>query len=249
LTEAGRVFLEEALRTLRDADHAVATARKAARGDCGRLSIGFGPAPEAGLLRRVLTVFIARHANVVLDLHHLYSQEQVEALVDRRIDVAFPLLPVAHRDLATEPVTTEPLVAALPADHRLARARRLSLHDLRAEPFVRLQPDLGPAFETLVTRACGDAGFERTVAHDAGHILTVLGFVGAGHGVAVLPGALRGRAAEGVVFRSLEHAPTVAIGVAYRRQEPSALLHDFLGVVREVSPPKRSRALRASATA
>jgi DNA-binding transcriptional LysR family regulator len=249
LTEAGRVFLEEALRTLRDADHAIATARKAGRGDCGRLSIGFGPAPEAGVLRRVLAVFLEHHANVVLELHHLYTREQIDALLDRRIDVAFPLLPVAHRDIAAEAVATEPLVAALPVNHPLSRARRISLRDLRSEPFVRLLPDLGPAFETLVSRACGEAGFERSVVHEAGHVLTVLGFVGAGLGVAILPGALRGRPAEGVVFRSLERAPTVEIGVAYRRQEPSALLHDFLSVVREVSRPKRSRTLRTSATA
>jgi DNA-binding transcriptional LysR family regulator len=249
LTEAGRVFLEEALRTLRDADNAVETARKAARGDCGRLSIGFGPAPEAGILRRVLALFLSHHPKVVLELHHLYTREQIEALVDRRIDVAFPLLPVAHRDIATEVVTTEPLIAALPTEHPLARAPRISLRDLRSDPFVRLRPDLGPGFDTLVARACGDAGFERSVVHEASHVLTVLGFVGAGLGVAILPGALRGRPAEGVVFRSLERAPTVEIGVAYRHQEPSALLHEFLGVVREVSRPKRPRTLQGTATA
>lgn len=248
LTEAGRVFLEEAVRTLRDADHAVETARKAARGDCGRLSIGFGPAPES-LLRRVLAAFLSHHPNVVLELHQLYTREQVEALVDRRIDVAFPLLPVAHRDIATEVVTTEPLVAALPAEHPLTRAPRVGLGDLRSEPFVRLRPDLGPEFDALLARACAEAGFERTVVHEASHVLTVLGFVGAGLGVAILPGALRGRSAEGVVFRSLDRAPAVEIGVAYRPHEPSALLHEFLGVVREDCGPKRSTALQDTATA
>jgi DNA-binding transcriptional LysR family regulator len=249
LTEAGHAFLEEARRILEDADHAVATARKAGRGEVGHLSIGFGHASAAGVLGRILSAFRAGHEKVTIDLQTLHSIEQVEALVSRRIDVAFPILPVSHRDIRTEAIGTEPLVAALPADHPEARVRRIPLSDLKAEPFVRLSHAAAPTFHHLVERACADSGFAPRVEHEAGHVLTVLGLVGAGLGVAIVPGWLRTRPSDGVVFRPLSGAPTIKIGVAYRRQDPSLLLPAFLDVVRSVSRPRSLRSLRASAGA
>jgi DNA-binding transcriptional LysR family regulator len=183
---------------------------------------------------------------VALELQILHSRDQIDALVNRRIDVAFPILPVSHRDIVAEAIAADVMVAALPAAHRLARKRRVELADLRSDPFVRVSPDAGAAFHDLVLRACAEAGFAPSVSHEAGHVLTVLAQVGAGLGVAILPGSLANRPAEGVVFRPLTHAPSFQIGVAYRRHEMSALLLAFLQVVREVSRRKPVRPLRAS---
>ena len=246
LTEAGRAFLEEARPILQATDHAVATARRAGRGEVGRLSVGVGHASETRVLGKALNVFLLRHSNVVLDLHTLDSREQIEALANRRIDIAFPILPVSHRDIVAEAIGTEPLVAALPVAHRLARARRLRLADLRSDPFVRGSRDAGPALHDLVSRACAEAGFEPSIVHEAGHVLTVLGLVGAGLGAAILPRSLGSRPTEGVVFRPLTQAPPVEIGVAYRRNEMSTLLLAFLETVRQVSLGCPVRPLRAS---
>jgi DNA-binding transcriptional LysR family regulator len=246
LTEAGRVFLEEARRILEEADHAVATARKAGRGEAGQLSIGFGHASAAGILGRILSAFRERHPTVTVDLHTLHSVEQVDALVNRRIDVAFPILPVSHRNIAAEAIGTEPLIVALPSDHPQARNRWIALADLRPESFIRLSPSAAPMFHDLIQKACAGAGFVPAVVHEAGHILTVLGLVGAGLGVAVVPGWLRTRPSDGVVFRSLSGAPTIKIGVAYRRRDSSPLLPAFLDVVRSASRPRSVRSLRAS---
>ena len=203
LTEAGRAFLEEARPILQATDHAVATARKAGRAEVGRLSVGVGQAAETRVLGKALNAFLARHSNVVLDLHTLDSREQIEALATRRIDIAFPILPVSHRDIVAEAIATEPLVAALPAAHHLARARRLRLADLRSDPSCAFHPTRGPRFTISFQRACAEAGFAPSIVHEAGHILTVLGLVGAGLGVAILPGSLGSRPTEGVVFRPL----------------------------------------------
>ena len=249
LTEAGRAFLDEVRRILQHTDHAAETARKVGHGEVGRLSIGFGLASAAGVMGRILNVFFSRHANVALDLQTLHSRAQIDALVNRRIDVAFPILPVSHRDIAAEPVATEPLVAAFPAAHPLASARRVRLADLRSYPFVSVSPEAAPTFHDLVLAACAEAGFTPVVAHEAGHVLTILGQVGAGLGVAILPESLGGKSAEGVVFRPLTDAPPIQIGVAYRRHETSTMLLAFLQVVREVSRKKPARPLRASASA
>src|SRR5207253_3595109 len=80
LTEAGRLFLEQARQVLGSAEHAVEIAQKASRAEIGKLSIGFGPTTENGMLKPVLSLFLARHPSVQLDLHNLYTQEQLEGL-------------------------------------------------------------------------------------------------------------------------------------------------------------------------
>jgi DNA-binding transcriptional LysR family regulator len=249
LTEAGRAFLEEARRILSDSDHAMATARRVGRGEVGHLSIGFGPLLAVGILGRIINAFLSAHPEVRLDLQTLNTAEQIEALVGGRIDAAFPILPVSHPNVATEAVATEPLVAALPTGHRRARASRVSLADLKVDPFVGISRSAAPTFHDLVVRACGDAGFAPSVEHEASYVLTVLGLVGAGLGVAMVPAWVAARETEGVAFRPLSGTSPIRIGVAHRRSDPSTPLRAFLEAVRNVSRLHPVRDLRASAGA
>jgi DNA-binding transcriptional LysR family regulator len=248
LTEAGRLFLEEARQVLGNAEHAVETAKKAARGEIGRLSVGFGPTPENGLLQRVLSLFIARHPDVSLELHSLYTNEQLEALAQRQIDVCFPLLPISNRDFRVERIGAEPVGVALPTQHPLANKSRIALAELSQESFVLVSREVG-GFYDFVLDACARAGFAPTVTHEARHVLTALGFVAAGLGVTLLPGAVGAACPPGVVFRPLHHAPVVELGLAYRPNDSSRALHAFLDVVREASRQKRPHPAWASASA
>jgi DNA-binding transcriptional LysR family regulator len=250
LTEAGRLFLDEARHVIGDAEHAVEIAQKAARGEVGRLSIGFGTAPESWILKSVLSVFLVRYPDVRIELHSLYTQEQVEALGRGQIQVAFPLLPIPRRGLVVESIGVQPLVVALPAGHRLAAQNRIALTELRKEPFVLVSRDVGHSFYDLIFSVCSEAGFTPNVAHEASHALTVLGLVAAGLGVSLQPGAVGSSRPEGVVFRSLTpRAPMVEIGMAYRRDDSSPTLAAFLEVVREVARQRRPRPVWASAGA
>jgi DNA-binding transcriptional LysR family regulator len=248
LTEAGRLFLEEARQVLSGARHAVETVKKAARGEIGRLSVGFGPTPENGLLQRVISLFLSRHPDVELELHSLYTNEQLEALARRQIDVGFPLLPISNRDFLVERIGAEPVGVALPSQHRLATKSRIALSELRQESFVLVSREVG-GFYDFILEACASAGFTPIVTHSARHVLTVLGFVAAGLGVTLLPGAVGAACPPGVVFRPLHRAPVVGLGLAYRPDDSSRALLAFLDVVREASRQKRPRPAWASATA
>jgi DNA-binding transcriptional LysR family regulator len=249
LTEAGRLFLEEARQVLGDAKHAIEIAKKAARGEIGRLSVGFGPTPENGLLNAVLSLFLARHPDVQLELHSLYTQEQVEALAHRQIDVCFPLLPIANRNICVERIAVEPIRVALPSHHPMASQSRIALGDLRQEPFVLVSREVGPGFYDLLLNACAAAGFTPRITHEARHVMTVLGFVAAGLGVTLMPGAVSNACPPGVVFRPLHRAPVVELGLGYRPNDSSPPLLAFLEVVREVARQKRRRLAWASASA
>ncbi len=249
LTEAGRLFLGEARHVLGDAEHAVTIAKKAARGEIGRLSIGFGPTPENGLLKTVLSLFLARYPDVEIELHNLFTQEQVDALAHRRIHVGFPLLPIPHRDLEVERIGVEVVGVALSDLHPLATRSRVAIADLSKESFVLVCRDVGPGFRDLILQACAKAGFAPAVTHEARHLFAVLSFVAAGLGVTILPEAAAGACPPGVVFRPLSPRTTVELGMAYRRGDSSRTLTAFLEIAREAARQKRPRLAWAAASA
>src|SRR3954453_15892050 len=147
LTPAGKVFLEHARKLLTEADHAVAAARRAARGEIGRLAIGFVGAATYSALPELLRVFHTRFPDVELVLYEMTSAHQHDALREGRIEVGFVRPAIPDDTLARRVARGEPLVAALPAGHRLARRDEpIPLSDLAGEPFILFPRDPRPSF-------------------------------------------------------------------------------------------------------
>ncbi len=101
----------------------------------------------------------------------------------------------------------DPLDLALPADHPLAHRRRVTLADLRGQPWVQT-PAPGPCARHVV-RCCLDAGFAPDVAFESDDYDTVQGLVAAGVGVALVPRLALSSLHAGIVVRTLSPASPV----------------------------------------
>ncbi len=121
----------------------------------------------------------------------------------------------------------------LPESHPLAKRRRLPLSLLAREPFVSFPRGRSPAFFDFLMRLCHDAGFTPRIVQEAPQ-LDMVSLVAAGFGVAILPGSVQAAGRPGVVFRPILGAPETELRVAWRPQDGSPVLRDFLQVVREV---------------
>src|SRR5215207_4822370 len=138
LTPAGSAFLPEARLTLAQAERAQRTAQRAARGETGRLRVGFVEAATySGILPDVLGFFRMHLPDIGISLLEMDPVEQAEAFRDGRIDLGMLHSPPADADrwLRVEPVYSDALVAALPNGHALAGRSRLTLGTLAAEAF------------------------------------------------------------------------------------------------------------------
>src|SRR5688572_33377875 len=149
LTEAGAAFLERARAILDDVDRAVATTRRTARGEEGRVVVGFtSSAPFHPFVPRVLRAFREAAPLVSLVLEESGSSELVQGLHNEEIDAAFIRSPVADVvGLTVRPLLEEKMLVALPTGHPLAGGGRkkktaqgrtppLPLADLAAETFI-----------------------------------------------------------------------------------------------------------------
>ena len=121
LSEAGRLFLEEARRVLAQVDKAADVARRAQLGELGELKIGFtSSAPFSSSIPQAIFAFRQAFPAVHLHLKEMSSREVADGLVDESIEVGMMRPLVLPDSLHAVELFREPLVAVIRADHPLA---------------------------------------------------------------------------------------------------------------------------------
>ena len=247
LTPAGVAFTPHARRVFEALDLGVQEARRAASGQTGRIAVGYLASVAFSGLAELVGAFRARSPAVDVALHELTLTEQIEGIKDGRLDVGFLRGPLRDPDLSSRLVRSEPLMVILPAGHPLVAHRRLALSQLAGEPFVSYPRHRGPAYFDLLMRLCHDAGFTPRIVQEATQ-LDIVALVAAGFGVAIVPGSLRHARRPGAVFRPIVGQPRTDLLVAWRPDNTTPNLRDFLEVLREVGVAAGARGRAASGT-
>jgi DNA-binding transcriptional LysR family regulator len=235
LTEPGRVFLEEARRTLAGARKAIDAARGAAAGESGRLRVGYVDGAIYMSLPEILRSYRERYPGVSLQITELEREEQLEAFDRDELDVGFFAYREGEGDFGHEGVAAHPLVVVLPDTHAAAGRKRVRLETLSEDPWVLFPDRFRSRYLELVHEACATAGFRPRVVQEAGKMNTLAALVGAGLGVTLLPSELARRPRAGVVVRRLAgRAPVLPLDLVWRTRELAPTAVQFLAVVREV---------------
>ncbi len=245
LTRAGEVFLDRAELLLSQLDDGVAEAQAVAEGLSGQITVGFFPTATYDVLPRILRSFRARHPEVGLRFTEITTPDQPEALRVKEIDVALFLAPMAAaKGVAQQIFHKEPLIVAVPEDHRLAKRKDVGIADLREEPFVFIPPRWGTGLHAHVSSAFAEAGFAPKVVEEVQHLHTMVSLVAAGIGVAVGAASLRHFSPPGVVFRDLKTRSSlrhIEFGVAWRQDDASPAVARFLDIARDTGTLTRAR--------
>lgn len=234
LTAAGTAFLAEAKLSLAAADHAKLAAQRAARGETGRLALGFtASATFNPAVTGIIRQFRARWPEVALSLTEMNSNWLMEKLVRGELDVAF-IRPGLEdpKDVRLKRMADEQMLIALPASHPLAAQSRVRLASLAGEPFILFPRTVGLSLYTDILHACREAGFELTVSQEAPQIPSVVNLVAAGLGVSIVPKSLAKIEIDGVVFRPIEGPPLMArLGIAVMKEQRSPIALNLFGLV------------------
>lgn len=238
LTNAGKVFFEESRQLLLQADRAIEKARSAARGEIGRLSIGFSGFATYSVLPKVLQTFRQRFPQVELNLEEMSTSVQIQALHEKQIQLGLMIPPVNDKSLSVELLLQEPLVVVLPKTHSLAKESDLVLSALANEPFILVPRHLEPGYYDLCISLFQQAGFSPKVVQKASQKQTILGLVSAGMGVSLAPASICNISRAGVVYTNLSApASKVNLAAVWQQDETSSVLQAFLEVIREIIQP------------
>jgi DNA-binding transcriptional LysR family regulator len=241
LTPAGRTLLPEARAILARVATAVATTRRTARGEVGRIGLGFtSSASFHPFVPRAIRAFRERHPLVDFALDESGTVELVDALRAERADAAFVRSPIGEAaGIAILPVREEELSAAIPSGHPLAGGAEtpLPLAALAAEAFILYRRPVGPGLHDAIIAACDRAGFSPRIGQQTPRMLSTLSLVAAGLGVSLVPASMRRLQADGVAYRRLGPEARLAapLNLAYRTGEASAAVRAFVALVRRTA--------------
>jgi DNA-binding transcriptional LysR family regulator len=132
------------------------------------------------------------------------------------IDIAY-----GHRAERSEGVhfqllSSEPLLLALPANHRLAKLRIIEIASLSAEPFVFWHRSIAPSCHDKIIETVVSRGISAKPKHMAPDHAKLLDMVAAGLGWSVTPACVRKSRQPGVKFRRISEVNTkIDIGISY----------------------------------
>jgi DNA-binding transcriptional LysR family regulator len=220
LLASGKVFLERTHHILGEIARAAVDARRASEGQLGRLSVGFIHSSTYGLLPLIIERFRHLYPDIELELHEMPISEQHVALMQGVIHIGLLRPQPAPAELEILPVLEDHFLVAVPLTHPLAKRKSVHLKELASESMV-LFPQRGSAlFHARVMAMCERAGFSPRVAQQATQIHTVAGLVGAGIGVAIIPGIARNLKTKGVHFLEIRDRPeSVHVALGWLRSQ------------------------------
>jgi len=235
LTAAGEAFLAHARDLLRRSNDA-ASEMAAFRPHTKRTLIVGYIAPVLATLTPELRTFGEKNPGVEVVLHEMAPGEQVEALRDRRLDLALPGNPCPELAKEFELVVLEqiPFQAVLPDNHLLALRKRIALAELKDEVFIGFDEDRFPGRNDMICRACQQVGFTPRLLHRVESLSALLAKVAAGSGVTLTPREVGQLPHAGAVLIPLKPPfPSVASAAVFRKGEPKPPVLDFMVALRQ----------------
>jgi DNA-binding transcriptional LysR family regulator len=234
LTAAGEAFLPEAKAAIDAAERAKLSARRANRGETGRLTLGFTASSAFNVIvSATIRQYRSLWPDVRLSLIEMNSAGLMERLMRGEIDATF-IRPGLEdpRDVRLRRLPDEPMMIALPAGHPLAAQKRVKLSALANESFVLFPRVSGLSLYDDVAAACRNAGFELVVRQEAPQIPSVVNLVAANLGVSIVPMSITQIKLDGVAYREIDGTPPYArLGLAMLKRQRSPVTDNLMSLL------------------
>lgn len=236
LTAAGEALLPQARDILVQAERAAELARRAGRGETGRLAVGFVGSATLSVLPEILLRFRGRYPDVELELREMSTQDQLVALRDGTIRAAFGRMSPVEPPLMRILVARDPMILALPSGLGRDMPNPVPLSIVAGAPFIMTPRHLGPGFYDLTISLCARAGFTPQVVQEAIQMQTIVGLVAAGVGVALVPASVERFQRDDVAYRRLEDRGSGSdLSLVWRQDNWPPIVGNLVAVTQDVA--------------
>jgi DNA-binding transcriptional LysR family regulator len=235
LTPAGRFFQIQAQQVLDRVTEVKAATARIAGGGRTWFGLGFVPSTLYGALPEVIRRFREEQPAVELSLFEMTTMQQIDALKAGRIDIGIGRLHIDDDQVFGELVRDEAVVSALPAHHRLAGQKTLTLAKLATEPLLLYPANPRPSYADQVLEMFHSRGLQPRIALETNEVQTAIGLVVSGLGYALVPKSVQGLHRAGVKYIPLsDKGVSTPIIMNHRRDDDSELTNYFREIVRSL---------------
>ena len=228
LTQSGRAFLNHARLALAQVEAAVEAARRVAHPVKPTFALGFLTGQEMDWLPEVMRMLRDQLPNIEVSVSSQYSPNLAQDLTRGKLDLAFMRAETQMPELEYRVVVKEPLLIAMPSDHRLASQDTVTLEDIAGETFIGMS-NTAPALRLVIEEYLERTGVALTPAHRVDNLAMAMSLIASTRGVALLPAYAKNFLPWAVTSRPLAgEAPTIDLVVGYNKTNTSPILKLFL---------------------
>jgi len=235
LTEAGRVFFEEAREVLFRADQAVKKTRAVGHRGTTELPVGYAPSLTVQVLPKALRVFQKEAPAVRVILHDLSTEEMLARLRDGAIQLALLVQPTPAmlRGLIFEEIARYPMCLAVPTDHPLARLRSVSVKQVAGQPLIGYSRAGYPEYHDFMQELFSSLPHPPRLVEEHDGVTSLIAAVESGRGAALAPSCLSCMVGPRLKLLPIKPEPApVVVGAVWRKGNLPSLTERFLDAVR-----------------
>jgi DNA-binding transcriptional LysR family regulator len=238
LTVVGEVVAREAGELLAHVAASQERIRAAVGGRQGQLRLALTRSARGGPVDALLAKFRTLHPDVDLVVQTGWTAHNIAELLAGRLDAAFVRPPLSGEGLECRHIAREELLVAVPAEHPLARERRVTRGHIAAEPVILWPRENAPGMYDLITRQLWPDGGPRIVREEPDDEQLLLS-VASGTGIAPVPeGRARALRVPGVRLKRVTvPTPTVGLALAHQPAGTAPALRGLLSLVDALSGP------------
>lgn len=234
LTEAGQVFLKEALLSLEHAERAIQTARQIANAQQDQLNIGFVPVAEMKVFPYIMPNIRAHFPELKAQFHSLTDAEQFSALRNGQIDIAFTRYPGQLSEFDSIRIFDEPLTLIVPKDSPAAALPYVSIKSFENQDFVISDEQSSPQLHKLIQDFFKQSKLKVNVVQYSTNILLNVNLVGMGVGWSLVPAYVIPLLGDNIVVKkTLEPLPMIGLYANYRKDQKHVVIDLILKVLKE----------------
>jgi DNA-binding transcriptional LysR family regulator len=238
LTEAGRVFLEEARAAVERVDEAVQTVKAVGSGQVGEIHVGYAPSLTVELLPRALRFFHEENPGVRVQLYDMSTREMLRGLRDAKLDIALliEVLPKVLTGIVFKELRRYGVWLATHPTHPLARARKVSLEQVANEPLIVYTRADYPEYHGWLSDLFAPLKRRPPTAEEHDGATSLIASVESGRGVALVQQGFDRLSGPRLKVRPLTptHPPHV-VGVAYRKDVNSPATKNFIAAAQRAT--------------
>ena len=209
LSPAGAALLPQAQQMLTQARGLGALVQAAAKGESGRLRLGFVSTVGYGDFPRWLRTFRERYPAIALSLREATLDVQLPDFVSGEMDAGF----IIHVPGACPPgfdrlsIASEPMVLALSTELALSQQASLRAEQVLSLPLVIFPRAIAPSLFDAVLGFYQAQGTSPRIEQEAIQMQTIVNLVSAGIGAAWVPASVQAFGRAGVSYKSVLGAP------------------------------------------
>ena len=228
LTESGKVFIEEILKSVDNWERGAERARNVARHQHGPFQFAYSSFLNPELLAVISNLHFDRPGDPVIKRTSLDTMGMIRGVLEGQYQAGIGYMPNGYSELEARELLDEDIMLCIPAQHRLFRFPAIAPQDLEKEPLIAVSEHALPEVYKEIISYFEVLRIDLNIIAQPFTFYEAIHMVVDGKGLAMVSSGWSQLTRKGIAFLPLaDKLLTLKAGVFVRRDNRTAIVNDF----------------------